>query len=99
MEVLVLSDSSAARAFSQRIGLGRMRHIQTRYLWLQERVKEGHLRVLPIRGKNNPADLLTKALSGVKRQKFMKTLGFEDVELSDGRHKEILGRGHAPLPA
>ena len=98
MEVIVLSDSSAARGFSQRVGLGKMRHVQTRYLWLQERVKEGHIRVLAIRGKNNPADLLTKSLSGKMIEKFMKTLGFEAVVDAGGRHKEVLGRGHAPLP-
>ena len=98
LEVIVLSDSSAARGFSQRVGLGKMRHVQTRYLWLQERVKEGHIRVLAIRGKNNPADLLTKALSGKLIEKFTRTLGFEAVAVG-GKHKEVLGRGHAPPPS
>ena len=75
----ILSDSSAARGFSSRQGLGRMRHVQTRYLWVQERVKEGHLRVLPVRGKNNPADMFTKAVSGRLREKFLAKLGFRHV--------------------
>jgi hypothetical protein len=86
----VLSDSSAARGFSARQGLGRMRHVQTRYLWVQERVREGHLRVLPVRGKNNPADLFTKAVAGVLREKILKQLGFVHVSAS-ARHKELLG--------
>ena len=45
--VLVMSDSTAASGFSQRVGLGQVRHVQTRYLWVQERVKEAHIRVLP----------------------------------------------------
>ena len=73
-----------------------MRHVQTRYLWVQERVKEGHLKVLPVRGKNNPADILTKAVSGKLRVKHLKTLGFEHVALKD-KHKAVI-RGHAPLP-
>ena len=32
------SDASAAIAISQRSGLGKLRHIQTQYQWLQERV-------------------------------------------------------------
>ncbi len=32
----VLSGCSAARRFSSCQGLGRMRHVQTRYLWVQE---------------------------------------------------------------
>ena len=37
MSLEILSDSSAARAFASRRGLGRQRHVQKRYLWLQER--------------------------------------------------------------
>ena len=36
-------DSSSARAFAKRRGLGKQRHIDTRYLWLQERVAMKHL--------------------------------------------------------
>ena len=75
LELDVLCDSSAARGLSQRQGLGRMRHVQTRYLWAQERLKEGHLKVVPVRGKNNPAELFTKAVSGQLREKFLRTLG------------------------
>ena len=39
----ILSDSSAARAFASRRGLGRQRHVQIRYLWLQERVGLRHV--------------------------------------------------------
>ena len=37
MELKVLTDSSSAKAFASRRGLGRMKHIQTRFLWIQER--------------------------------------------------------------
>ena len=59
----VHSDSSSAKAFAKRLGLGRQRHVQTRFLWLQERVRRRHLSVLHIEGKKNPADLFTKALT------------------------------------
>ena len=63
--VRVWTDSSAAIGSCQRSCLGKLRHIQTQFLWLQERVNEGQLKVLPIRGKNNPADVFTKAVAGV----------------------------------
>ena len=66
-----------------------MRHVQTRYLWVQERVKEGHLTIKPIRGKNNPADLFTKAVSGKLREKFLRTLGFRH-QVASKKHKEVL---------
>ena len=34
------SDSSAARGIMGRIGPGRLRHLQTRFLWLQERLRQ-----------------------------------------------------------
>ena len=45
MSLEILSDSSAARALASRRGLGRQRHVQTRYLLLQERVAAGHLSI------------------------------------------------------
>ena len=57
------TDSSSAKSFSSRRGLGKQRHVNTRYLWLQDQVAAGHLRVDKIKGDDNSADLLTKALS------------------------------------
>ncbi len=64
VRVEVLSDSSAARGHVQRRGLGKMRHIQTRFLWVQERVAEGHIKITCVPGSRNVADVLTKAVSG-----------------------------------
>ena len=76
LPLVVMSDSSAARGHVSRRGLGKMRHIQTRYLWLQERVGEGHVKILAISGKVNPSDMLTKALSGVCIRAALQRLGF-----------------------
>ena len=48
LKLQVLSDSSAARGLVARRGLGKARHIQTRYLWLQERVAEKDLQVISV---------------------------------------------------
>ena len=37
LKAVVHSDSSAALAMSQRVGLGKVRHIDVQYLWTQER--------------------------------------------------------------
>ena len=73
----VSSDSSAARGHVSRRGLGKMRHIQTRYLWIQERVGEGHLRITSVPGTKNVADILTKCVPGTTLVKHMATAGFE----------------------
>ena len=56
----VWSDASAAIAISQRSGLGKLRHIQTQYLWLQERVCAKELKLNMVLGTSTPADMLTK---------------------------------------
>ena len=57
------TDSSAAKSFVNRRGLGKMRHLEIRDLWLQEEVDKGRLEVGKIRGDQNPADLMTKVLN------------------------------------
>eukprot|EP00973_Karenia_brevis_P020664 2837740-Karenia_brevis.AAC.1 len=53
-------DSKAAKSFVCRRGLGKMRHIEIRDLWLQKVVYDGKLAVEKIPGVENPADLMTK---------------------------------------
>ena len=57
------TDSSAAKSFASRRGLDRMRHLQVRDLWLQKEVADGKVRVIKIKGTENPADLMTKILT------------------------------------
>ena len=74
LAVKVLTDSSAAKGVSDRLGLGKLRHVQTRYLWLQERVHMKHLEVEKVPGAKNVADILTKATTAEVLEKHMETL-------------------------
>jgi hypothetical protein len=76
LEVVVESDSNAAKSFASRRGLGKQRHVQTRYLWIQERVASGEVKIRKVPGTENVADILTKVLSGVLLWKHMATMGF-----------------------
>ena len=76
------SDASAAIAISQRSGLGKLRHIQTQYLWLQERVSAKDLRLTKVVGTANPADMLTKNLA---KPDLDKHLEFSNLLIRDGR--------------
>ena len=76
------SDASAAIAISQRTGLGKLRHIQTQYLWLQERVSAKDLGLTKVVGTSNPADMMTKYLA---RADMDKHLEFSDLILRGGR--------------
>ena len=76
------SDASAAIAISQRSGLGKLRHIQTQYLWLQERVSCKDVALTKALGTNNPADLLTKHLG---RPDVDRHLRFSGLIIRTGR--------------
>ena len=56
-------DSSAAKAITSRLGAGKVRHLEVRFLWLQEVTRNKQLQVVKVRGKANPADVLTKSKS------------------------------------
>ena len=60
--VRIGTDSSAAKSFVNRRGLGKMRHLEIRDLWLQRESHEGRLVVSKLQGNDNPADLMTKVL-------------------------------------
>ena len=53
-------DASAAIGVAQRTGLGKIRHLDTGSLWLQQAVKQKKVGILKIKGTENPADLMTK---------------------------------------
>ena len=62
LSIWLHTDSLRAKSFALRRGVGNMRHIQTRYLWLQERTSVKHLKLARIDGTDNPADVMTKSL-------------------------------------
>ena len=63
VKVTVWTDSDAGRSLASRRGHGKMRHMELRYLWVQEMVKDGRMKVRRVNGEENPADQLTKPKS------------------------------------
>ena len=55
-------DSSAAIGICKRTGVGKIRHLDTRLLWIQDLVRDGTVGVMKVAGEYNPADLMTKHL-------------------------------------
>ena len=60
---MVLGDASAALAIVARQGLGKLRHLDTNYLWIQEKAAKGDLDYKKVDGVDNGADLFRKTLS------------------------------------
>ena len=71
IEVRLAMDNSAGRSFFGRIGVGRIRHISLRVLWVQAKVKEGFMQVGKVSTKDNVSDLGTKRLSRDRMEYLM----------------------------
>ena len=89
-DLIVLSDSSAARGTAARRRLGKLRHVQIPYLWMQERVASNDMTVRPVNTKKNLADLCTKPVSKETCEKHMRTLcqEFRDGKASGAKALE-----------
>ena len=70
------SDSSAAIGIAARKGLGKVKHLHTQYLWLQERVKCKDFSSHKEHADKNLADVFTKYLDSPKLEKFVKMVGY-----------------------
>ena len=75
--IILETDSSAAKSFAARRGLGKMRHMEARHLWLQGEVLKKNIKVLKVKGEENPADLMTKYLSEKDVAKHLRKMNIE----------------------
>jgi hypothetical protein len=80
-------DSSSAKSMMSRLGIGRVRHLETRMLWIQQLVRDGAICVKWIKGVDNPADVLTKpkCCSDVSRLTVVIGLRFDVRQKSTSR--------------
>ena len=78
--VALLSDATAAIGMCKRLGLGRVRHLATADLWVQQRIRLKALTVCKLPGTENPADLLTKFLGRDALREHLQRLAFVAME-------------------
>ncbi len=72
----VWTDSSAAIGICSRQGLGKLRHLDTHTLWIQQAVRTKRIDLRKVLGEENPADLLTKhSLSRERLEKLIDLFG------------------------
>ena len=77
----VCTDATAALGMVHRVGLGRTRHVDVQYLWIQHEVQEKSLTVQKVATHDNPADALTKYLAAevlhrhLERMRCRRSLG------------------------
>jgi hypothetical protein len=62
LEVQLGCDASAARGMMQKQGGGRVKHIDIKYLWIQQFIRDGKLKVFKVDTTLNTADLARSSI-------------------------------------
>ena len=78
-ELVILEDSSASIGIGSREGTGRIKHLEARQLWVQEKVTNGDMTLKKIPRKINFSDCLTHHWTEPETSRFFPALGFEFV--------------------
>ena len=74
LEVHIYGDSSASQGIASRSGVGKVKHLSIRQLWVQERVEDGDLVVHKIPRCENVSDALTHHWHTAEGSKHFETM-------------------------
>ena len=96
-------DSNTAKAITSRLGLGKVRHMEVKYLWAQEGYRKKLFEIMKVAGEKNPADVLTKPLTASEMAPKLASVGGRFVDSrarwceshgswADITHREHLGQ-------
>ena len=77
LELNIHVDATAGIGIASRRGIGKIRHLDTSFLWVQKCLHERRALVKKVLGTENPADLGTKVLAGPVIWKLLKLCGIE----------------------
>ena len=88
VKVEVVQDSTSAKGTLSRSGIGKIKHLDTNWLWVQEVVKTRGVQLIKIDGAINPADVLTKPTSFQDVNRRMQTRAGYEVISRRGWSKE-----------
>ena len=86
-EIEIKLDNSAAHAFFHRRGVGRMKHIDSRILWLQDWIAAGGVRLKKIPRTKKLADMLTHTPSAKELEIFLSLMSLRKCSERD---KELM---------
>ena len=73
-------DAKATEHILHRQGIGKLKHIDVAYLWVQDEIRSQRVHVRRVRSEENVADLGTKPLSRAVIAKHCLTLGYMNMD-------------------
>ena len=71
------SDATAAIGMCKREGLGRVRHLSTSDLWVQQAIRQGRAKQFKCPTIDNPSDICTKGVSRPRIQHLMQIMYYQ----------------------
>ena len=80
----VWTDATAAIGIARRRGMGKIRHLDTTDLWIQEVIRSGRVELNKVLGAENPADIFTKYVDKALMTKMLSKMHMVQM---DGRAK------------
>ena len=72
--VRVGTDSSAIAGITQRVCAERVRHLEVKVLWIQEKVRSHELQISRVKSEDNRTDLLKRLLDPERHHKLIELL-------------------------
>ena len=99
VDINLFSDATAAIGITKRRGLGKIRHLHTSDLWVQEKVQKGLVKVNKILGSENPADVLTKYVDAKTMSTALNKLNMKFYTGRAASAPATMGRGETQEPS
>ena len=84
MAARLLVDPAAATGFMRRECLGKAKHVDIHWLWIQQETRSGRVVVVHVPGVSNPADMFTKPIGDKDIQRHVWKLGREIIDCEAG---------------
>ena len=75
-------DATVARQFAHRKGVGRMKYLDIRYMWLQSGMEKGTYMSKKVPRLENPSDMLTHSPNAEELARFLPMVGVFPLECS-----------------
>ena len=78
LQLEIKTDAAAAIGICRRRGLGKVRHLHTADLWIQDKIRTKDVTLSKVLGTANPADILTKHVDRQRLERHLRTLGIRE---------------------
>ena len=95
--LVMRTDNQSCRQIALKRGVSKVRHLDGRFLWVQEKVSDGTLQVKSVDGRRNPGDLGTKVPTSGTRLKallrmhdFVECIGDNVVPVGEDEHDALV---------